>query len=68
MESGRLAQDTGRIRFASPARSTNKVQLGILQTASTSVFYATLSLSIFLLRIIYFTGQSAVKIKTFPGD
>jgi hypothetical protein len=48
MESGRLAQDTGRMRFASPARSTNKGQLGILQTASTSVFYATLSLSIFL--------------------
>jgi hypothetical protein len=51
MESGRLAQDTGRMRFASSARSTNKVQLGILQIASTSVFYATLSLSIFLSRI-----------------
>jgi hypothetical protein len=51
MESGRLAQDTGRMQFASSARSTNKVQLGILQTASTSVFYATLSLSIFLSRI-----------------
>jgi hypothetical protein len=45
-----LAQDAGRMRFASSARSTNKVQLGILQTASTSVFYATLSLSIFLSR------------------
>jgi Cas7 group CRISPR-associated protein Csh2 len=50
MESGWLAQDTGRMRFASSARSTNKAQLGILQTASTSVFYATLSLSIFLSR------------------
>jgi hypothetical protein len=51
MESGRLAQDTGRMRFASSARSTNKVQLGIPQTDSTSVFYATLSLSIFLSRL-----------------
>jgi hypothetical protein len=51
MESGRLAPDTGRMRFASSARSTNKVQLGILQIASNSVFYAPLSLSIFLSRI-----------------
>jgi len=52
MESGRLAQDTGRMRFASSSRSTNKVQLGIPQTDSTTVFYATLSLSIFLSRIM----------------
>jgi len=42
------------MQFASSARSTNKVQLGILQTASTSVFYATLSLSIFLSRITFY--------------
>jgi len=48
MESGWLAQDTGRLGFASSACSTNKVQLGIPQTASTSVFYATLRLSIFI--------------------
>jgi len=53
MESGRLAQDLGRMRFASSARSTNKVQLRIPQTASTTVFYAILSLSIFLSRFIF---------------
>jgi len=51
MESGRLAQDTGHMRFASSARSVNKVQPGIPQTASIAVFYATISLSIFLSRL-----------------
>jgi len=53
------AQDTGRMRFASSARSTNKVQLGIPQTASTSLFYATLSLSIFLSRMMHHPAEDA---------
>jgi mannose/cellobiose epimerase-like protein (N-acyl-D-glucosamine 2-epimerase family) len=80
MESGRLAQDTGRMRFASSTRSTNKVQLGILQTASTSVFYATFSLSIFLSRINSFSKSCcgirpaplaipiSVRMEIFGGD
>jgi len=57
MESGRLVQDTGHMRFASSARSTDKVQLGIPQTASTPVFYATLSLSIFPFRFKQFYSR-----------
>jgi len=48
MQSGGLAKDTGCMRFASSAHSTNKGQPGIFQTSSTSIFYASQILSIFL--------------------
>jgi len=54
------------MRLASSARSTTKVQLGIPQTASTSVFYATLSLSIFLSRLTAASKAAVDPFLTLP--